>query len=310
VLGLGCNNFGLLCDAPRSRAIVDAALEAGVTLFDTGPAYGQPRGASEEFLGLALKGRRQAVVVSTKVGSFSMRTPGLAPGSRLNIRQGIEGSLRRLNTDYVDLLYLHQPDLETPIEETLGAMDELVREGKVRYLGCANFPAWHVVEAEMVARCRGARFIAAQHAYSLVDRMVELDVAVVCARFGIGLVSYFPLANGLLTGRYRRGDVAPPGSRLAIRSGVLQDDRALAGLEALQQFATQRDLSLLQVALGGLAAKRAVASVVAGASAPEQVRINARAIDWVPDLDDAGVLDGIAPPAKYIPVGSRTGYLR
>jgi aryl-alcohol dehydrogenase-like predicted oxidoreductase len=312
ILGLGCNNFGLTRDASQSRAQVDAALDAGITLFDTAQVYGRPHGTSERFLGAALEGRRHTVVVSTKVGSFSLREPGMAAaGSRRNIRLALEGSLQRVQTDYIDLLYLHQPDDDTPIEETLAAMNDLVREGKARYLGLANFTAWRIVEAQLLARGNGTeRVVAAQNAYSLVDRMVELDIAPVCARYGIGLAPYFPLANGLLTGRYRRGDTPPPGSRLATRPQVLQDESALTSLEALQKFADERELSLVQVALGGLAAKPAVGSVIAGASSPEQVRANAAACEWIPSSADCAVLDEIARPPKYIPLGSRSGHLR
>jgi aryl-alcohol dehydrogenase-like predicted oxidoreductase len=311
VLGLGCNNFGLRCDAEQSRAIVDQAIECGITLLDTAQGYGKPSGTSEEFLGAALVGRRHDVVLSTKVGSFSLRTPGMAPASRRSIRLALESSLRRLRTDYVDLLYLHQPDNDTPIEETLAAMDELVSQGKVRYIGSANFSAWRLVEAELLARTHGKeRFVVAQNAYSLVDRMVEHDIAVVCEKYGIGLTAYFPLANGLLTGRYRRGDTAPADSRLASRPQILANERALDGMEALEHFAAARGASVLQVALGGLAAKPAVASVIAGASRPEQVRTNALASDWIPTPADIAELESIAPPEKYIPLGSRTGYLR
>jgi aryl-alcohol dehydrogenase-like predicted oxidoreductase len=311
VLGLGCNNFGLTCNSEQSRALVDAALDVGVTLFDTAQAYGNPRGNSEAFLGEALAGRRQSAVVSTKVGSYSLRTADVAPASRRGIRMALETSLRRLRTDYVDLLYLHQPDDLTPIEETLSVMTELVHEGKTRYIGSANLSAWRTVEAELLARRHGTeRFIVSQNAYSLVDRMVELDVAVVCKKYGIGLVPYFPLANGLLTGRYRRGEPPLPGSRLAIRSHILEDDRALDGLEALEAFASARGLSLVQVALGGLAAKPAVASVVAGASRPEHVYANAAASDWIPSSEDMAALELIARPEKYVPLGSRSGRLR
>jgi aryl-alcohol dehydrogenase-like predicted oxidoreductase len=311
VLGLGCNNFGLTCSAEQSRALVDAALAAGITLFDTAQAYGNPRGSSEAFLGQALKGRRHEAVVSTKVGSFSTRAADVAPASRRAIRTALETSLHRLQTDYVDLLYLHQPDDLTPIEETLSAMTELVREGKVRYIGSANFSAWRIVEAELLAGRHGTeRFIVSQNAYSLVDRMVELDVAVVCTRYGIGLAAYFPLANGLLTGRYRRGEAPPAGSRLAIRPQVLEDERALDNMEALEAFARDRGLNLVQVALGGLAAKPAVGSVIAGASRPEHVHSNAAASEWVPSAEDMAALETIAPPARYIPLGSRTGHRR
>jgi aryl-alcohol dehydrogenase-like predicted oxidoreductase len=311
VLGLGCNNFGLVCDAAQSRAIVDAALEAGITLFDTAQAYGRPAGTSESYLGAALAGRRQQAVVSTKVGSFSLRTPGLAAGSRANIRRALEDSLRRLQTDYVDLLYLHQPDDETPIAETLGAMDELVGEGKVRFLGSANLSAWRIVEAELEARAGGMhRFVVAQNPYSLVDRQVEHEIVPVCVKYGIGLAPYFPLAHGLLTGRYRRGEPAPAGSRVATRPQVLDDPRVFDDVAALQAFAAERAVTLLAVAVGGLAAKPAVASVIAGASRPEQVHANAVASEWVPTAADLEALDAIARPPKYIPLGSRTGHLR
>jgi aryl-alcohol dehydrogenase-like predicted oxidoreductase len=311
VLGLGCNNFGLVCDAAASRAIVDAALESGITFFDTAQAYGKPPGTSEAFVGEALRGRRHAAVISTKVGSFSLRAPGTAAASRRSIQLAVEGSLRRLQTDYIDLLYLHQPDDQTPIEETLAAMDELVHVGKVRYLGSANFVAWRIVESELVARIAGGqRFVAAQNAYSLIDRMIEHDIVPVCARYGIGLAPYFPLANGLLTGRYRRGDVAPPGSRLATRPQILENEPALGHLEELEGFATERGLSLVEVALGGLAAKPTVASVIAGASRPAQVGANAAACEWVPSPADQAALDAIARPPKYIPLGSRSGHLR
>jgi aryl-alcohol dehydrogenase-like predicted oxidoreductase len=311
VLGLGCNNFGLTCSAEQSRALVDAALDVGITLFDTAQAYGSPPGSSEAFLGEALVGRRQAAVVSTKVGSYSLRSPEVAPASRRGIRAALDASLRRLRTDYVDLLYLHQPDDLTPVEETLSAMTELVREGKTRYIGSANLSAWRIVEAELLARRHGTeRFIVSQNAYSLVDRMVELDVAVVCGKYGIGLAPYFPLANGLLTGRYRRGEPPPAGSRMAIRSQILEDERALDNFEALEAFAIKRGLSLVQVALGGLAAKPAVASVIAGASRPEHVHANAAATDWIPSPEDMAALELIAPPERYVPLGSRSGHRR
>ena len=203
VLALGCNTFGLSLDAAQSRTLVEAALEAGVTLFDTAQAYGSPRGSSESFLGEALRGRRHEAIVSTKVGSFSLRAPGTTAASRRAIVQAVESSLARLQTDYIDLLYLHQPDDVTPIEETLSAMDALVHQGKVRYLASANFSAWRIVEAELLARAAHAsRFVGAQNAYSLIDRMVEADIAPVCVKYGIGLAPYFPLAHGLLTGRY------------------------------------------------------------------------------------------------------------
>lgn len=310
VVGIGCNTFGLSCDEAESRALVDAAVESGITFFDTAPNYGAEHGDSERFLGEAVKGRRDDVVIATKVGGFSDRVPHNAAASRRNVPRSVEASLRRLGTDFVDVLYLHQPDDRTPIEETLAVMDELVVAGKVRYAACANLAAWQVVEAEFLAPSRRSRFVALQVAYSLVDRHVELETVPVCLKYGIGVTPYFPLAHGLLAGTYRRGDAPKPGSRLARRPEVVRDGEALDNVERLEAFARDRDLSVLQVAVGGLAAKPAVSSVLTGASRPEQVHANAAAADWVPTDEDMAVLDEIARPRKYVPFGSRTGYLR
>jgi aryl-alcohol dehydrogenase-like predicted oxidoreductase len=281
VVGLGGNNFGWRVDGEGTRAVVDAALEAGITLFDTAESYGA--GKSEEYLGSALAGRRERAVIATKFGwGRGFGDTAVARGSREYIRGAIEGSLRRLQTDHVDLYQYHRPDGVTPIEETLGALNELVAEGKVRHIGSSNMSALQVAEADDVARERGLqRFVSAQNEYSLLERGVERELVPVCERLGIGLIPYFPLARGLLTGKYRR-DVPPPeGSRLATQ-GLEADDETWDRLEALEAFARARGLELLDLAIGGLAAQPAVASVIAGATSPEQVRANAAAGAWEP----------------------------
>jgi aryl-alcohol dehydrogenase-like predicted oxidoreductase len=214
VVGLGCNNFGSRVDEAGTRAVVDAALEVGITLFDTADIYGSG-GRSEEYLGAALEGRRDRVVLATKFGHPSGVDFGVPRGSREHIRRAVEESLRRLRTDWIDLYQQHRPDESTPIEETLGALTELVNEGKVRFIGSSNFTAAQVEEAEDAARSRGlARFVSAQNEYSFLRRDAEHELLPTCERLGIGVLPYFPLASGLLTGKYRRGEPAPPGSRL------------------------------------------------------------------------------------------------
>jgi aryl-alcohol dehydrogenase-like predicted oxidoreductase len=288
LVGLGCNNFGGRIDLDRSGAVVEAALDAGVTLFDTADIYGN-YGGSETILGEMLAGRRDQVVLATKFGMDMHGANGAdygARGSRRYIRRAIEASLRRLRTDHVDLYQYHQPDGITPVEETLQAMSELVTEGKVRYLGSSNFAAWQVAEADWTSRQRGlARFISAQNQYSLLDRSVEAELVPACERYGIGILPFYPLANGLLTGKYRRGEPAPPGTRLAGRTGALGNadfDR----IEALEAFAAQAGRSLLDVAIGGLAARPGVSSVIAGATTADQVRANAAAGSWVPSANE------------------------
>jgi aryl-alcohol dehydrogenase-like predicted oxidoreductase len=285
VVGLGCNNFGSRIDTDAARAVVDAAIDAGVTLFDTADVYGN-RGGSETILGELLADRRDDVVLATKFGMEMDDGPD-ARGSRRYVRRAVEASLRRLRTDRIDLYQYHRPDGVTPIEETLEALSELVSEGKVRYIGSSNLAAWQVADAEWTSRTRGlARFISAQNEYSLLDRGVEVELVPACEQFGIGVLPYFPLASGLLTGKYRRGEPAPAGTRLASRSQVLQNadfDR----IEALERFASQAGRSLLELAVGGLAARPAVSSVIAGATTAEQVRANVAAGSWVPSEDEA-----------------------
>jgi aryl-alcohol dehydrogenase-like predicted oxidoreductase len=287
-VGLGCNNFGWRIDAAATRAVVEAAIESGVTFFDTAESYAD--GASEEFIGRALAGRRDRVVIATKFGwGAGLRDHSVARGGREYIRGAIEGSLRRLGTDYVDLYQYHRPDGVTPIAETLGALNELVDEGKVRHIGSSNLSASQVAEADVVARELGsARFISAQNDYSWLERDAEHELLPACEQLGIGFIPYFPLARGLLTGKFRRGAPVPEGTRL---SGNLNVDPETWGrLEALEAFATERGLTLLDVAIGGLAAMPAVASVIAGATKPEQVRANAAAGAWEPTAEDLAAL--------------------
>jgi aryl-alcohol dehydrogenase-like predicted oxidoreductase len=295
VVGLGCNQFGRKLVLDGTRAVVDAALEAGVTFLDTADVYGG-RGRSEELLGEVLRGRRDRVVVATKFG-MDMNDGEQARGRAAYVRKSIEGSLRRLQTDYVDVYSIHEPDPRTPIEETLGALNELLAAGAVRAIGCSNFSAVQLEQADAAARANGLTpFAAVQNEYSLVERSIERDVVPVCERLGIDIVPYFPLARGLLTGKYRRGEKAPPDSRLAGR-GTVATDAQFDVIEALERVASERGLTLTDVAIGGLAAQPRVASVIAGATKPEQVRSNAAAGDWEPSTADLAELNEIAPVA-------------
>jgi aryl-alcohol dehydrogenase-like predicted oxidoreductase len=292
VVGLGCNNFGRRLSVDQTRPVVEAALDAGITLFDTSDSYGD----SEVQLGEVLAGRRDDVVLATKFGSDLRGRLGAdwgARGSRRYIRKAVESSLTRLRTDWIDLYQLHFPDPSTPMEETLEALDELVTEGKVRYVGCSNLAAWQVADADWIARTRGlTRFVSAQNHYSLLERDVERELVPACERYGVGLLPYFPLANGLLTGKYRRDQPAPEGTRLADRPQALTD-AVFDKIEALESYAAARGRSLLDVAIGGLAARPAVASVIAGATKPEQVQANAAAGGWEPSADDLAALDAV-----------------
>lgn len=297
VVGVGCNNFGSRIDAESARAVVHAALDEGITLFDTADVYGN-RGGSEELLGSALKGHRDEVVIATKFGAGMDGANGPdwgARGARRYIVRAVEASLRRLDTDWIDLYQIHEPDPETPIGETLSALDDLVHAGKIRYAGHSNFAAWQLADAAWTARTAGlAPFISAQNHYHLLRREVEAELVPACERFGLGLLPYFPLASGLLTGKYRRGAAAPDGTRLAGERFARRLAEASWDLiEALERYATERGLSLLDVAIGGLAAQPAVASVIAGATKPEQVRANVAAGAWQPSPDDLTTLASI-----------------
>lgn len=307
VVGLGCNNLGRARTATESQEgaddVVHAAIDAGVTLFDVADNYGARPGLAEERLGVALRdGRRDDVVVATK---FGMDVKGLngrdfgARGSRRYIVGAVEGSLRRLGTDWIDLYQFHTPDPSTPIDETLAALDDLVRAGKVRYVGHSNRAGWQIAEAEYVAReLGGTRFVSSQSHYNLLDRRAELEVVPACEAFGIGLLPYFPLANGLLTGKYRDG-VAPEGSRLSSVRQHLAEKGASEQMQRYYAFAEARDLTPLQVAFSWLAAQGPVASVIAGATKPEQIASNAAA---VVELDDADLdeLEEIFPTPEKV----------
>lgn len=291
VVGLGCNNFASRIDLEQSRAVVDAAFDVGITLFDTANTYGG-KGGSESILGEVLKGRRHQAVVATKWGSDMGEGPGVARGSRRYIRRAVEDSLRRLGTDYIDLYQLHRPDPLTPMAETLAATDELVKEGKVRYIGSSNFAAWQVADADWIARqAKRERFISAQNHYSLLERSAENEFLVACEHFGIGVLPFYPLANGLLTGKYRRGEAMPEGTRM---QGKEIDAATYERLEVLERFAHERGHSLLDLAVGALASAPAVSSVIAGATKPEQVRANAAAAEWHLDQEERAQLAALA----------------
>jgi aryl-alcohol dehydrogenase-like predicted oxidoreductase len=296
VVGIGCNAFGTRMDLDQVTAVVDAAIEHGATFFDTADVYGL--GSSEELLGRALGSRRDDVVIATKFG-MDMKghsgDDGGRRGSPSYIRTSVEASLRRLGTDYIDLYQLHVPDPRTPIEDTLETLDDLVTAGTVRAIGCSNLKAWQVVDAAWTSRTRDlAPFVTAQNEYSLYNRTAELELTPACLELGIGILPYFPLAYGLLTGKYRRGEDAPAGSRLSLSSQARRlADADWDRIEALQAFADAHDVSLLEVAIGGLAAQPAVASVIAGATRPEQVESNVRAATWEPSGEELDELASI-----------------
>jgi aryl-alcohol dehydrogenase-like predicted oxidoreductase len=297
VAGLGGNNFGRRLDVDATRAVVDAAMDAGITLIDTADSYGT--GRSEEFLGEVLVGRRDQVVLATKFGHWSADL-GYGPaagarGGRGYIMRAVEQSLRRLRTDYIDLYQIHTPDPATPIEETLAALTELVARGMVRYLGHSNFSGWQLAEAAGAARQLGtAGFVSAQNHWSLLERGTEAEVVPAARHFGLGVLPYFPLANGLLTGKVRRGVPPPEGSRLAGRLDYITDEK-LDRVEALIGWAQEHGVTVLDVAVGALAAQPGCSSVIAGATSPEQVKANAQAASWIPSADELADLDRLVP---------------
>ncbi len=293
VVGLGGNNFGRRLDLDGTRSVVDGALDAGVDFLDTADIYGSDAGASESLLGEVLDGRRDEVKLATKFGmdmaARGAEVPDAPRGSPEYMRWAVEGSLRRLRTDAIDLYQYHEPDGVTPIEETLGAMCELVDEGKARWLGVSNFDAAQLRAAHAVA---GERLVSVQNEYSLLKRGIEAEVTPECERLGIAVIPYFPLASGLLTGKYRRGEPAPAGTRLHGRDRIA-DDETFDRLDALARFADERGIEPIDVAIGGLAAQPAVASVIAGATKPDQVRANAEAGAWEPSAGDLEALAAI-----------------
>jgi aryl-alcohol dehydrogenase-like predicted oxidoreductase len=297
VAGLGCNNFGRRLGLEPTRAVLDAALEAGITLLDTAESYAA--GRSEEILGELLAGRRDQVVIATKFGhqgaGMGYGPAAGAKGGRGYIRRAVEGSLRRLRSDYIDLYQMHTPDPATPVEETLSALGELVADGKVRYIGHSNFSGWRLASAAAVARERdGTPFISAQNQWSLLERAAEAELVPAARYFGLGVLPYSPLANGLLTGKVRRGQPIPAGTRLADRPDYVTDEK-LDRVEALIGWADQHGVTVLDVAVGGLAALPGCTSVIAGATTPEQVKANAQASEWIPSAAELAELDEIVP---------------
>jgi 1-deoxyxylulose-5-phosphate synthase len=304
-IGLGCNNLGRPGTPAESlagsRAVVGAALDAGITFFDVADVYGAPRGRSEELLGQALSGRREHAIIATKFGVDMQGSNGPdfgARGSRRYVRRAVESSLRRLGTDWIDLYQLHRADPQTPIGETLGVLSELITEGKIRYAGVCNLAGWQIADAAWTARTQHVSLpIAAQNHYSLLEREAERDVNPAARRFGLGVLPYFPLANGLLTGKYRRDSEPPAGSRLAGRRKLLVDapwDR----LERLQAFADDRGISMTTLAISWLTAQSPVSSVIAGATTAEQIAENAAAVKWRPTAEDLVIIDEICPPGR------------
>lgn len=293
--GLGCNNFGRRIDAEQTRRVVSRALDLGVTLFDTADVYGG--GLSEEYLGKALGPRRRDVIVATK---FGMAMPDAPPpeGSRRYIMRAAEDSLRRLGTDWIDLYQMHAPDPHTPIDETLRALDDLVSQGKVRYLGSSNFAGWQVIDADWHARSANReRFVSAQNLYNLLDRRVERELVPATRRCGIGILPYFPLASGFLTGKYRRGRAPDADTRLAQMQGAAErvlTEANFARLERLEAFATERGRTVLELAVGWLASQPHVASVISGATRPEQVEQNAAASAWRLTADELAEVDRLS----------------
>jgi aryl-alcohol dehydrogenase-like predicted oxidoreductase len=292
--GLGCNNFGWRIDAEGTAAVVTAAIESGINFFDTADIYGG--GQSEEFLGRALKGRRDKVLIATKFGmKFAEGKEGAKPAY---IRQAAEDSLRRLGTDHIDLYQIHKPDTSTPIADTLGALDELVKAGKVREIGCSNFSAEQLREAAQVGG--GARFVSVQNNYSLLHREPEAEALPECQRLGIAFLPYFPLANGLLTGKYRQGQPFPKSSRADDGFGPkVFTDENLALVEQLLGFAESRGHTLLELSMAWLAAKNVIASIIAGAKTPEQVKANAAAVAWRLTEADVTAVNGILTAAAH-----------
>jgi aryl-alcohol dehydrogenase-like predicted oxidoreductase len=289
VVGLGCNNFGRRLDTEATRAVVDAAIEAGVTLFDTADMYGID-GGSEKALGEVLEKRRDQIVLATKFGhqraDMGYGPAAGAKGGRGYIRRAVTESLRRLRTDYIDLYQLHTPDPSTPMEETIAALDELVTEGKVRYIGHSNLSGWQIADAAHLAAAAGKTpFISAQNQWSLLEREAETEVVPAAVNFGIGVLPYFPLANGLLTGKVRRGQPVPAGTRLAERDGYITDAK-LDKVESLISWADKHGVAILDVAIGALAAMPGCSSVIAGATSAAQVTANAAAGEWVPSDEE------------------------
>lgn len=304
LLGLGCNNFGGRCDLERSREVINTALEAGINFFDTADVYGN-RGGSEAFMGKILKGRRDEIVLATKFG-LEMGTGERSLGSRRYIKAAVEASLRRLDTDRIDLYQLHTPDLLTPLEETLTALDDLVREGKVLYIGSSNFAGWQVADADHLARELGTqRFISIQNHYNVLDRALEDEVIPAAKHFGIGILPYYPLEAGLLTGKFTRGANPPKGTRLASRPQILECAN-FDLIEELCEFAKEQNMELIDLAFAYLYSEETVSSVIAGATSKEQVLRNVRSLDHQLGVEELAELDEILGQWDHLKHASRT----
>lgn len=297
LVGLGTNNFGRRCDQAQTSAVIDVALDSGINLLDTADIYG-PKGLSEEFIGKALKGKRDRVVLATKFGFQIDEDPTHKGGSARWISEAIEGSLRRLKTDRVDLYQMHFPDQEVAIEETLTALDRLVQDGKVLEIGCSNYSGAQIDEAMAASQSNDlTRFVSAQNHYNLLERSPEAEVIPACERHGLGILPYFPLANGMLTGKYRRGQDPPEGTRMSRMSGEQRDwvlsDRHFDIIEKLGAFAAERGHTLLDLAFSWLSSQSTVVSVIAGATKPDQVKANAGAASWELSKEELAEVDSI-----------------
>jgi aryl-alcohol dehydrogenase-like predicted oxidoreductase len=295
-IGLGCNNFGGRIDLEATRKVIHQALDLGITLFDTADTYGE-RGGSETCMGQILGDNRKQIVLATKFG-MPMDDVGVkVGGSRRYIMSEVEDSLRRLRTDWIDLYQIHQPDPRTPIEETLRALDDLIRQGKVRYVGCSNFPAWQVAEAHFTAKANGLNgFVSCQDEYSLVFRKPGPELIPAMCQYGLGLLPFFPLASGLLTGKYRRNVALPAGTRLANTQRLADrylTDRNWVIAEQLGDFAESRGHTMLELAFSWLLSQKPVASVIAGATKPEQLEQNVKAGGWVLNTEELAEVDRI-----------------
>ena len=281
--GLGCNNFGMRIDTEQTRAVVHRALDEGITLFDTADIYGN-RGQSEEMLGKALGNRRNEIVLASKFGMAMGDGPYKTGGSRRYIMAACEASLKRLGTDHIDLYQIHQPDSDTPEEETLAALETLVQSGKVRYLGHSNYSGWQTANAAWIAKTRGwTPYVSAQNHYNLLNREIEKDLMPACREFGVGILPYFPLASGFLTGKYRRGEEPAQGTRFAAMRRLadpLMTEANFKKIESLDEFARGHGHTLTELAVGWLATQPEISSVISGATTPEQVKENAKAIGW------------------------------
>ena len=295
-IGLGTNNFGRRLDADATALVINHALDMGVTMIDTSNSYGD--GYSEDYIGRALKGKRDKAIIATKVSSTVGDGPNDGGNSRQHIMAAVEDSLRRLQTDYIDLYQIHWHDPNVPIEETLRALDDLVRQGKVRYIGCSNFTAWQVCEAAWTSRSLGiASFASVQPRYSLMDREIETELVPFCDAYGVGILPYYPLANGFLTGKYRRGEAVPTGTRLAEDDRGMFTDANFDMLDKLEAFCEARGHTVLELAFAWLLANDAVSSVIAGATRVEQIIANAKAASWQLTADEVAEVNAIVDAA-------------